>query len=95
MKRTIAAVALSIGLGVVGIASAVPAFANEGDYLYDLAQNGYTGSDATYLGLGYGVCDNLGSTQDALVEAMYQSTGNTIDHGEARFIVESAELYLC
>lgn len=95
MKKVIAAVALSVGLGVAGIASATPAFADEGSYLNDLAQNGYTGDNATYLGLGYGVCNNLDSTQDALVEAMYQSTGDSIDHAEARFIVESAELYLC
>lgn len=95
MKKAISAAVLAVGLGVAAIGAAPTAFASEDQYLSDLANNGYTGDSATYLGLGYGVCDNLGSSQDALVEAMYQSTGNTIDHSEARYIVESAELYLC
>lgn len=82
-------------MAVGAIALAPIASADEGQYLSDLANNGYTGSTGTYLGLGYGVCNNLSSSQDALVEAMYQSTGDSIDYTEARFIVESAEMYLC
>lgn len=92
MKKLLTATILAAG---VGIACAAPAFATEGDYLYDLHQAGYTGDDGTMLGLGYGVCDNIEQPQDVLVEAMFQSTGDSIDHAEARYVVEAAELYLC
>lgn len=94
MNRVLTSIAIGT-LAVGAIALAPTASANEGDYLYDLAQAGYTGNDGTYLGLGYGVCSNLDASQNTLVEAMYQSTGSTIDRAEARYIVESAELYLC
>jgi Protein of unknown function (DUF732) len=87
---------LAIGVGVVTTSTGT-AQADPGSYVGDLAQAGFTGPTAAALDLGYAVCDRVaaGYTQAELIEFVWNNTGDSVDRAEAKFIVESAEMFLC
>lgn len=85
-------------LGAVALVAAPVASADEASYIDDLVGAGfgnYSAGDA--LAIGYAVCDGVaaGWTQGQLVEGVYANTVGSIDGGEANYIVEAAEIWLC
>jgi Protein of unknown function (DUF732) len=95
-KKAIAGSLLGVAVGVgVFTAGTGTAQADAASYLDVLASEGYEGS---LLDLGLDVCAEAaaGATQQELIDWVYSDrTDETIDWAEARYIVESAEIYLC
>ena len=96
ISKMFAVTILALGMG---IAVAAPALADpdEVTYLSDLRDEGFSGSDAVLLDLGYEAChdwDN-GVSRSKIVEDIFQNTGESVDHDDAMFVFESATLFLC
>ena len=68
------------------------------DYVDDLANNGYGGfggySATDALALGYAVC-GAGMEWDDQVAAVQRTAASPISERDAKFIVQSAHIYLC
>src|ERR1700754_1316276 len=75
---------------VAALAFAVPALAapDESTYLSDLRDNGFTGSDQVLLDLGYRACADWdhGVSRNTIVEDIYQNSGTSVAHTEARIV---------
>ena len=95
MKKILPAAAAAVF--ALGIGFAAPASADEDGYLTDLANHDFTGPSQEALTLGYQICTDIqhGVPQDTTVEAIYENTGESIGADEAKFIYESASIYLC
>lgn len=96
MKKIFAGAAAA-ALCAVGLALSPVASADADSYIADLNQAGFTGPVDQALAVGYAVCDGVaaGWNQDELIAGVYANTGSTVDAGEAQFLVESAEIFLC
>ncbi|RDH76061.1 DUF732 domain-containing protein [Mycolicibacterium moriokaense] len=89
------ALALATGLAVAAPASAQP---DEDGYLNDMRDNGgFTGSDSEMLDWGYRACDDWqdGVNRDVIINNIYQNTDESIGRGDAKFLFESATIFLC
>ena len=95
MKKILPAAAAAVF--ALGVGFAPPAAADEDGYLTDLANHDFTGPIQEALTLGYQICTDIqhGVPQDATVSAIYKNTGDGIGADEAKFIYESASIYLC
>ena len=94
ITKTFAAAILALGTAV---AVAAPALATEGEFLNDLRNDGFTGSDSVLLDWGYRICDDWqdGINRDKIIENVYQNTDESITRDDAKFVFESATMFLC
>ena len=94
ITTTFAAAILTLGTAVV---VAAPALATEGEFLNDLRNDGFTGSDSVLLDWGYRICDDWqdGINRDKIIENVYQNTDESITRDDAKFVFESATMFLC
>ncbi len=97
ITRMFAAAVLTLGMGV---AVAAPAWAapDEDGYLSDMRDNGgFSGSDSEMLDWGYRACDDWrdGVNRDVIIDNIYDNTDESIDHGDATFLFDSAAIFLC
>ena len=94
ITTTFAAAILTLGTAV---AVAAPALATEGEFLNDLRNDGFTGSDSVLLDWGYRICDDWqdGINRDKIIENVYQNTDESITRDDAKFVFESATMFLC
>jgi uncharacterized protein DUF732 len=94
ITTTFAAAILTLGTAV---AVAAPALATEGEFLNDLRNDGFTGSDPVLLDWGYRICDDWqdGINRDKIIENVYQNTDESITRDDAKFVFESATMFLC
>jgi hypothetical protein len=98
VKKAITGSLLGLAIGVGAITAGTgTAQADPASYLGDLAQAGFTGPTGAALDLGDAICDGVaaGYTQAELVDFVWDNTGASVDPAEAKFIVESAEMFLC
>ncbi len=95
MKKLVPAAA--VAAFVLGVGFAAPASADEEGYLTDLANHDFTGPSQEALTLGYEICTDIqhGVPEDTTLAAIYQNTGDSIGSDEAKFIYDSASIYLC
>jgi Protein of unknown function (DUF732) len=94
MKKLLVAAVAVMGLG---LATAAPAFADEGSYLTDLANNDFTGPTDIALDMGYQICTDVqhGVPQSTTIQAIYENTGDSIEMADAQYIYEAAVIHLC
>ena len=94
ITTTFAAAILTLGTAV---AVAAPALATEGEFLNDLRNDGFTGSDPVLLDWGYRICDDWqdGINRDKIIENVYQNTDESITRDDSKFVFESATMFLC
>jgi hypothetical protein len=96
----VAALAVAIGGPVVaGLATAPAAQATANSYLNDIYSSHYnfTGPPSAYMNVGNGVCrfHRSGDSQGDIIDWVINNTGPGIYWDQAKFITESAEIFLC
>lgn len=94
MKKVFAVAAAALALG---LATAVPANADEESYLTDLANNDFEGNVDVALEMGYQICTDVqhGVPQDTTVQAIFENTGDNVTIDDAQYIYEAAVIHLC
>lgn len=94
MNKVLAAAAALLALG---LATAVPAHADEDSYLTDLANNDFEGDVSVALEMGFQICTDVqhGVPQDTTVQAIYENTGDNVAMEDAQYIYEAAVIHLC
>ena len=94
MKKVFAVATAALALG---LATAVPAHADEETYLTDLANNDFTGDVDVALEMGYQICTDVqhGVPQDTTVQAIYENTAESVAIEDAQYIYEAAVIHLC
>ena len=96
-RKIISCVAVGLGLGITSLAGSGVATASEGDFLYDVRNNGrIAGPDDKLMELGKLACANQQNKvpSDQTIYAILSSS-NLSNSRDAEFIYESALIFLC
>ncbi len=96
MKKLLVSTIGALAVGVVGLAVAAPAYADDAAF-YDAVQAGGIEPNDAALQMGQAVCNEIseGIPEGTTVVSIYTNTGNDITAEHAQVLYDAAAANLC